>query len=280
MNVHLQGAGRTPPRAPSLPRRRGSDRRGFVKGFGAAVVYSGWTMLLAVMAISAILATLEIPRNALWTVVRTCVAMSDELGTPFPCLKVKNGPQGFAVLRAPGSRTHLIVTPTVPLSGLESPALWSSATPYWQAALDARDMVIEGAGEGRLRLGDIALAINSRRSRSQDHLHIHADCAAPQLLHDLRLRAATIGPTWSPLPDTISEATYWVRRAARSSAAGRDAFVSLRGLPNDLHPDSLTVGAINLSADGNGDFVQLVSADIASSAEDLLDISCIASLAK
>lgn len=270
---YLQSRRRTLARAVPL-RRTAWGGLGRIASSRAALIALGCALLAACIAAPTVIAKVKLPRNALWAVVRTCVAMNDRFRSPFPCLRVENGPQGFAILRAPGSRTHLLVTPIIPVRGLEDSALRSSASPYWQAALDARGLVLDGAAPTQRQLGDVALAVNSRRSRSQDHLHIHVACAAPEMLRVLRRNAASIGPVWSALPDPIEDSIYWARRVSGTSAAGENIFVSLHELPNGMRPKTATVGAISLSGDGKGDFVQLASDQADSSAEDLLDTSC------
>ena len=66
-------------------------------------------------------------RGGLWAVVRDIfVPAYQSIGVGFPCSEVSIADgleRGFAVLRAPSSATHVIVVPTTPISGIESPAL-------------------------------------------------------------------------------------------------------------------------------------------------------------
>lgn len=236
-----------------------------------------WVLLFAGLIVAPVLADADLPRDTLWMVVRSCGTAKSVFGTPFPCLTVRTGPQGFAVLRAPGSATHLVVTPTVRLSGLESPTVRSStAAQSWRAALDARNIVVTGAG-GRLHLGDVALAINPKRARGQDQLHIHVDCASPEVLRLVRGRASAIGPNWAPLPEPIEGNGYWARRVDRALLRDEDAFASLRKLPKpEMDPTEATFGAVSLLEDGTGDFIHLASQAPRSKAEDVLDSSCAA----
>src|SRR3984893_1376259 len=111
-----------------------------------------------------------------------CLPAYRSIGVAFPCAEVNiaNGlDRGFAVLQAPSSAAHVIVVPTIRISGIESPALLEENAPnYWEAAWDARRFVEEGARR-RLPRDKIGMAINSTVSRSQDQLHIHVACVAP-----------------------------------------------------------------------------------------------------
>lgn len=263
----------TPHRSGIARVRTAFSRTGSLAHLRTLIADGAWVTLLAGVTIAPILAGAELPRNALWAVVRACVAAHDSLRTPFPCLAVRLGPPSVAILRAPGRRTHLIVVPTVRLSGLESTALRTPPVFYWRAALDARSFVVSGAG-GRLPLGDVALAINSRRSRSQDQFHIHAACASPDALRQVRERAAQIGSNWVRLPEPIEDSTYWARRVSHAAAVGKDDLASLRMLPRPIDLSQVTVGAINLAEDGTGDWAYLLSDSGTSAAEDIFDLSC------
>jgi CDP-diacylglycerol pyrophosphatase len=123
-------------------------------------------------------------------------------GVAFPCaeMNIANGlDRGFAVLLASSSAAHVIVVPTIRISGIESPALQSENAPnYWAAAWDARRFVEQGARRQLLR-DQIGIAINSAASRSQGQLHIHVSCIAPVVADFLRRHQAEIHEAWSPL---------------------------------------------------------------------------------
>ena len=140
-------------------------------------------------------------RDELWVVVHDiCVPAYQSIGVAFPCAEVSIADgleRGFAVLRAPSSATHVIVVPTMRISGIESPALLSENAPnYWEAAWDARRFVEEGARR-QLPRDKIGMAINSAASRSQDQLHIHVACIAPKVAEFLRRHQAEIHRAWS-----------------------------------------------------------------------------------
>ncbi len=111
------------------------------------------------------------------------------IGVGFPCVEVNIAAgldRGFAVLRAPSSATRVIVIPTTPISGIESPALLRENAPnYWEAAWEARRFVEEGA-RCQLPRDKIGMAINSAVSRSQNQLHIHVACIARRVHLHLR----------------------------------------------------------------------------------------------
>ena len=146
--------------------------------------------------------------------VATCVAAKQTLNVSLPCLQVdleSHGYPGTVILRPPWRETHTLVVPTTRLVGIESAALQQpEAIAYWRTALRTRSLVVE-ATKGRVRIEDVGLAINSRGSRTQDQLHIHADCARPEVLTALRQHEAEFGSTWKPL-DFLQSLNFLRRR--------------------------------------------------------------------
>ncbi len=175
-----------------------------------------------------------LPRSALWTVVRSCVLAKASFGTPFPCLEVspgRAGEPGFAVIRAPGQTTHVIVTPTDEIPGIESPlVLKPIAGGYWRAALAARRFVVEGSN-GRATLDTIGLALNSERTRSQDQLHIHAECVRPDVLQAIRAQAGEIGQAWRLLAHPVDRDRLFARTVTPATLAKDNLFELLSELP-------------------------------------------------
>ena len=121
-------------------------------------------------------------RDRLWPVVRACASAYKLLGVAFPCLKVDlpggDLDRGYAVLR-PLKSDDLILSPTRQTPGVEDPFLQSPEAPnYFAAAWRARAFLKAPDGNPPPR-DDVALAVNSEGSRSQDQLHIHIGCLRP-----------------------------------------------------------------------------------------------------
>lgn len=125
-------------------------------------------------------------RGDLWRVVHNiCAPMQKFVGLPAPCLKVDRE-RGIAVLRAPYDTTRIIVVPTRKIEGVESPLLLRADAPnLWSYAWNNREHVSTAANRP-LSWADIGMAVNSRRGRSQDQLHIHVDCVDARLKRALR----------------------------------------------------------------------------------------------
>ena len=225
-------------------------------------------------------------RDELWVVVHDiCVPAYQSIGVAFPCAEVSIADgleRGFAVLRAPSSATHVIVVPTMRISGIESPALLSENAPnYWEAAWDARRFVEEGARR-QLPRDKIGMAINSAASRSQDQLHIHVACIAPKVAEFLRRHQAEIHRAWSFLSSPLVGHRFAAMKVETDSLAHVDPFKLLaRRLPSGkFSVGSQTLAVIGATfGDGRTGFYLLANEfgelprKIAS-AEALLDDKC------
>ena len=218
-----------------------------------------------------------IHRNALWIVLQSCV-VAQTAGIPFPCLAVNlasGAGQGHAVLRAPFSTTRVLVMPIDKVEGIESPILQrADARAYWRAALDARRFVAEALG-GRISLSEVALAVNSRVGRSQDHLHIHVDCLKPSVRLALRRHASVFTARWTPLKFALEGARYFGLKVGASETEGFNPFESLASLPGarqDLRVTSLAV--VSAPAESGGGIYVLAYRGRWSPVEGLLDPTC------
>jgi CDP-diacylglycerol pyrophosphatase len=152
-------------------------------------------------------------RDLLWGVVKICVANHELTGGAFPCLNVdttQGVPRGFAVVRAPLRQTHVVVTPTARVAGIEDPALQAPEAPnYFADAWGARKYVLD-AVERPLAERDIGLAVNSRPGRSQDQLHIHVDCLNHRYAQLVRQHDSGLSTDkWTKLNFALRGRYYW-----------------------------------------------------------------------
>ncbi len=120
-------------------------------------------------------------RSGLWRVVHNiCAPMQENVGLPLPCLDVDTA-HGFAILRAPTDRDHILVVPTRKVTGIESPVLQAPTFPnIWAYAWKHRGLIAEAARR-KLAWNEVGMAVNSAATRTQDQLHIHVDCVDPRL---------------------------------------------------------------------------------------------------
>ncbi len=214
-------------------------------------------------------------RTALWRVVNgLCRPMQQAFSLPLPCLKVDMA-DGFAVIRAPGDKTRILVVPTVKIDGIESPAaLGDQLKNLWSQAWSERNRVVASAPRP-LGWIDIGRAVNSRRGRSQDQLHIHVDCVDPRLKRALASRAAHPSSKWSRLELGSWAGRYRVKEIG---AAGVDRnifkliFDEIPGAKSRMARQSIAVVGF-IGPNGDRGFAVLANSD-GGHAEELLDHDC------
>ena len=163
-------------------------------------------------------------RGLLWRVVQSCIADHALTGAAFPCLAVDEGKApgaGYAVLRSPLDKTHVIVTPTIRTIGIEADGLRAPSAPnYFADAWRSRHYVSEALGQALARQ-DLALAVNSRPGRSQDQLHIHVDCVRPAMRQALaRQEPALLSHGWTNIKVLNGAPHYWASAVRSEDLAG------------------------------------------------------------
>jgi CDP-diacylglycerol pyrophosphatase len=135
-------------------------------------------------------------REALWSVVRTLCIPASYVGARFPCEKV-NRSEGYAIIRSPsGDRLDFVITPTTRVAGVES--LVSGLTDYpnlWRIAWRERGL-LQPSSTRPLEWDAVALAVNSKSTRSQDQLHIHIGCISSALRAFLAAEQFPSRPQW------------------------------------------------------------------------------------
>ena len=168
-------------------------------------------------------------RGMLWHVVQLCTANKQITGAAFPCVDAdlsKGSDAGYVILHAPLDPAHdLVVVPTIPLAGVESPFLRESSAPdYFAEAWRARHLV-EASVPHALQREDIGLALNSRPGRAYDQLHIHVDCLDHQVRDTLRAHAASFKTdSWTQLPFDLAGERYWGLRLNSPDISGINVF--------------------------------------------------------
>lgn len=195
-----------------------------VIGIGAAVL-----ALLTAWAVVTAVRDLENP-NELWKVVQGCVAAKRHGHTlRAGCLAVDERHK-VAVLPGIFGSAHVLVVPTIRLTGIEDPRLLDPATPnYFALAWDeGRRYLPARAAKDPTRVG---LAVNSVPGRSQDQLHIHVACLRRSVRRRLREDAPHIGSTWSSplLPWGVQR--YRIIRIDAPTLAHVNVFALIRRIP-------------------------------------------------
>lgn len=173
--------------------------------------------------------------NALWEQVNTCIQAAITKGfmpnpspipPPTPCVYIEpEGPyanigNGFAILKSRGSSPyHFLTSPTKAITGIEDPQVTFSLTPtmvntsysrnYWIDAWvwlgKTVNVLYKANHKGvALRPDQMGLAINSKKGRTQNQLHIHMACINKAVQTTLASVKPPITSTWSaPIPFTF-----------------------------------------------------------------------------
>ncbi len=269
-------------RAKGTSQRSSFRRRTVLLAMAALGIFLGAGYLLVEIAAGSI----ELPRNALWEVVHNvCVPGELQNHDPMPCEKVdvdQGIDRGFAILRDPRGGTQFLLIPTARISGIESPLVRQDNAPnYFSMAWDVRAH-LDGALGRELPRDDVALAVNSVVSRSQDQLHIHFSCIRPEVFRTLHQHENWIGSHWAPFRASLFDERYQAMWIPGEQLSPHNPFRLLaEGLPNAVaNMASRTLVVVGFArSDGTPGFVLLAdqvneAKDDLANGEALLDHSC------
>ncbi|MCV7419583.1 CDP-diacylglycerol diphosphatase [Mycobacterium yunnanensis] len=165
--------------------------------------------------------------SALWNIVDgQCVPNELVHDDPSPCAQVDLD-AGSAVLKDLVGATQFLLIPTRRSSGIDDPAILAPTAPnYFAAAWQARSFVDERAGAEIPRQW-MSLAINSAYGRTQDQLHVHVDCVAPEVHDALTEYGGAVGPAWAPFPVALAGHRYDAMSVAGAELGSTNPFRSL-----------------------------------------------------
>jgi CDP-diacylglycerol pyrophosphatase len=222
--------------------------------------------VVAALTVSAAFAAyaMELPRVALWQVVRACVADYKLTGAPFPCLEVNlaGGEElGNVVLRPP-LMDDTVLAPTRRIPGIEDPFLQSAEAPnYFEAAWRARRFLKNADGQEPER-DEIALFVNSALVRTQDQLHIHLGCLLPYARRTLATAAPRVPMgEWAQIGPVVPHTVFWAYRIPGTDLAKVNPFrlaaEALDGKTNG--PGDLTVVVVGVRVDSDDQFMILAT---------------------
>lgn len=196
-------------------------------------------------------------------------------GDPAPCTRVS---RDAAVLKDRNGPLQYLLLPVIKINGIESPMLLDASTPdYFWLAWQARDLMSVKLG-APVPDGAIALTVNSRAGRTQNHLHIHISCLRRQVREQLDRSAIHVGARWQPLREHINGHRYIARRIGADELRRKSPF---RLLADEVPGARAHMGRYGLAMVPlpDGDFVllaterQLLRLNLASS-EEIQDHRC------
>jgi len=220
--------------------------------------------------------------DVLWKIVSDkCVPDETASGKPAPCRLVDLDGRYAALKDLAGVAQYLLI-PTDKITGIESPDLEKQGTPnYFEDAWQSRRFMAESLGRAVPR-GEVGLAINSEKGRTQNQLHIHIDCMRADVLAALAANEATVGPTWSILPVKLAGHSYLAMRIEAPDLSEANPFRLLaNGVPAaaaDMGDQTLVVVGTTFSDGRQGFYLLADHVDLAAgdrgSGEELLDHAC------
>ncbi|EMH4164899.1 CDP-diacylglycerol diphosphatase [Pluralibacter gergoviae] len=159
-------------------------------------------------------------------VIDECVPNQQHNRSPQPCESV-NLPGGYALFKDRNGPLQYLLMPTYRINGIESPLLLDPRTQnfFWQAWQNRQ--VMSARRGSPVPDSAVALAINSRSGRTQNHFHIHISCLRPAVRQHLNALASSISGRWATLPNGLAGHEYLARRVNESELAQRSPFLML-----------------------------------------------------
>ncbi len=232
-----------------------------------------WAALALLLLIAWIVVARAADPDALWKIVHDrCVPDMQHNARPAPCEFVALA-QGYAILKDLRGATQFLLIPTARITGIEGPEILAPDAPnYFHLAWEARGRVSTRAGVA-LPDDDISLAINSMYGRTQNQLHIHIDCIAPDVHDILAAHAGEIGSAWSDFGSPLGGEHYRARRIAQDENPFAVLAGSLADAPAQMGRHTLVVTMVGgglVALDGQAD----VAAGTSGSGEALQDHGC------
>lgn len=211
------------------------------------------------------------------TVQSLCATNWQQHHNPAPCERVflpdlMSLNSGYAVIADEGGGAHYLLVPTQTMTDLSSGELLDPDTPnYFAQAWNARDLLGKIAGRSIAR-SDIGLAMGIARFSAQDQFHIHIECLRPGIAKALRVSAADMTDTWSPL--TLEGSNYQAMRLMNEDLSSSNPFELLAALNADArhHMADYTLVVAGMQFKSGPGFVVLTGTG--PSGELLLDSTC------
>lgn len=159
-------------------------------------------------------------------VLQQCVVNQQQQQNPAPCAEV-NLKGGYVLFKDRNGPLQYLLMPTYRINGTESPLLLNPQTSnfFWQA-WQGREIMSERRGSP-IPDNAVALTINSRSGRTQNHLHIHISCLRQDVRAQLDREASAISSRWLPLPGGLLGHEYLARRVTEAELAQRSPFLML-----------------------------------------------------
>jgi CDP-diacylglycerol pyrophosphatase len=220
---------------------------------------------------------------ALWRIVHgECLPHVEAGEGPKPCEAVDlNGgaAEGVAILKDLVGVAQMLAIPTRRITGIEDPQMLEPDAPkVFADGWKARTLVEARLGK-QLPREAVALAINSKWSRSQEQLHVHVDCVAESVVEVLAGYRSALDDHWRAMTEPLKGRIYFARRV---DSTDLEDIQPLRLLADGLegakeHMGDYSLAAVGAEFDGRPGFILLAdsfSLEGGGHAEDVEDHDC------
>ncbi len=222
--------------------------------------------------------------GALWRIVHDqCVPAAATGALPPPCVEIDAEPgaaRDVAIIKDLVGIAQMLAIPTRRISGIEDPVMLTpDAPPVFAAGWKAKALVEARLGRPLPREA-VALAINAQYARSQNQLHVHVDCARPDVIATLKAYVPALDDTWRAMTVPLNGRTYFARRLISDDLSDAEPLLRLLadGFPDaKAHMSAMSLGVVGATFDGKPGFILLAdvfSLEGGGHAEDLQDHDC------
>lgn len=213
-------------------------------------------------------------RNILWDKVHNqCDVNYSTQGLYTPCTLVDKN-NGFVFYKVDGDSYQYLLLPLAKITGVEDKQLLADDLPrYLYMAWWGRDLVSEKLGR-TLKEQDFSITINPLNSRSQDQLHLHISCLAPEVRAALDT-VTEYSTRWTDFPLPLRGNTYQYRKITRNELQQKNLFKEINDTVTAAGQEMkyTTIALLNIDKDN---FLLLIASDntVGVAAETLQDHSC------
>lgn len=193
-------------------------------------------------------------RNVLWNIVdQECGSAQDDHSK---CL-VTDKKQGFVILKDLHGPVHTLTIPTKKVAGVEEPLLLKSSTRnYFYDAWKYRGL-LNDFNEKRISERYLTFSVNSKYTRTQDQLHIHASCLRTDVYDVLKRNRSKIGHQWKPLNEKITGYTFLAKKVKVDQIRKNSPFIALNEYVRKKTKDGLDQYGVAMVSPQNNEIIYL-----------------------
>ena len=207
-------------------------------------------LIITLFLFSCFMSAAHADRNILWDKVHNQCEINYTLhGLYSPCTLVDEN-NGYVFYKVDSDSYQYLLMPLAEITGVEDPKLLAEDLPrYLYMAWWGRDLVSEKVGR-TVKEKNIAITINALNSRSQDQLHLHISCLAPDVRTALD-SVSDYSTRWAEFPQPLKNITYNYRKITLDELKKVNLFKEIeeKVVADDKEMKYTTIALINLDHD-------------------------------